>query len=97
MATFFEQLDGFVGSATGALSSARDRVIAYTGALSDSLDYGDYFGDSQQTNVDTRQNPEMDLTEYDRSNPTALNAGNKTMYIVGGVAAVAVLYLLVRK
>lgn len=96
--SFFETLDDYVGGAIDVIGGTRDRIVSYSNDALAALDFG--FADAMAANADTRQNPEMDLTEYDRSNPTNLNSfmDNKALvYGAAGVAALAVLLLLARK
>ena len=66
MASFLEEL-----------GRIKDQVVTYGGELSSILDFGvedEQYGPYQYQNYS--RNPEMDLTEYDRTNPTELNDGD---------------------
>ena len=91
--SFFDSLDYYVGGAFDTVGSVTDRVINYGSSISDFLDYGDDY-DESGNGLEARQNPEVNTTEIDRSNPYGLPS-NKTIMIYGGAALGVVLLLLV--
>ena len=93
----FGALDGAVNSGFEIIGGIRDRVVEYSGGISDALDFGDSFFNDDKPNS---RNPEVNVTDFDRSNPGAFKSmmtGNNTLLIVGGVLALGVLVYAVRK
>jgi hypothetical protein len=93
----FGFLDKAVNTGFDVIGGVRDRVVEYSGGISDALDFGDsFFGDDEPSS----RNTEVNVSELDRSNPAAFKNmmnSNNMLYIVGGLAVLGVIIYAGRK